>query len=686
KNRLKAYKGSFRHFLASFALDRLEKEEYQIYKFKGNRSIDEIQPESVLSPGITPHNRKLAFSNYLVVIYRGEKEEPQYIKRKTLEGSTYSGLRRYEQRPPVTMEERRSYQTSFLKINAGDTIYFNIFGHMHNPYSVTYEGYWGWSERIAEWLPMDYTPAHMAKYAYGSYLSPKPDPIALLHKARSDALENNVSEATKSLYTGLKNLGNSPYADSLFSEIWDIVSADELSAYSKTADKGKFLLEFWQKTDVTPATQENERYVEHIQRLEYARQYYSSPQPRGYDDRGMIYVRYGPPGDWVKIPSHQFIRSNESWVYWIGSGLTFDFLERGGMYCLVSYLTEENINMVIRDPTITKPLGLIAFLEPRQSLHQKYARFYIALSIPESSIDYGSSEYLAETMREHGMIPHSLTQLAREGESIPLHMAHARFYRKDFTRLEIYYGFPCDLMADDTTSQRPPFVPLIVAIALRDSSYRLLSQETIRKSSRRITGSLYKVPYYAGQINKTLAPGSYVVNLEFQDPVTQRTTEKEMVIKIPGRSPNDLLLSDTQLATTIDSLPEIVTDPSFMKGDLWIIPHPFSFLSAVQPITLYFEIGNLLIDSSGFTSYSVTYTVNRERSGFIEKINPLWKKKTSLSSTYNRTGESRNEQEYFVLDMNTLNPGTYKLTVKVTDNTANRSQSSMKYFTLINQE
>ena len=71
-----------------------------------------------------------------------------------------------------------------------------------------------------------------------------------------------------------------------------------------------------------------------------------TPQPRGYDDRGMIYVRYGPPDDWVKIPSHQFIRSNESWVYWIGSGLTFDFLERGGMYYLVSYLTEENINMV----------------------------------------------------------------------------------------------------------------------------------------------------------------------------------------------------------------------------------------------------------------------------------------------------------------------------------------------------
>ena len=55
-----------------------------------------------------------------------------------------------------------------------------------------------------------------------------------------------------------------------------------------------FLIRFWNKRDPTPTTNLNERVLEHFRRVWFVRHHFSTGvQP--YDDRGIIYLRYGQP-------------------------------------------------------------------------------------------------------------------------------------------------------------------------------------------------------------------------------------------------------------------------------------------------------------------------------------------------------------------------------------------------------
>lgn len=59
---------------------------------------------------------------------------------------------------------------------------------------------------------------------------------------------------------------------------------------------GESLVEWWRSQDPLPATLQNERLFEHLERVTYAEQNYAySDAPTGVDDRGEVYIRYGEP-------------------------------------------------------------------------------------------------------------------------------------------------------------------------------------------------------------------------------------------------------------------------------------------------------------------------------------------------------------------------------------------------------
>lgn len=59
---------------------------------------------------------------------------------------------------------------------------------------------------------------------------------------------------------------------------------------------GTWLLAWWRRHDPLPTTEENERLSEHLRRVHEATENFGSERRvAGWDDRGKIYVRYGPP-------------------------------------------------------------------------------------------------------------------------------------------------------------------------------------------------------------------------------------------------------------------------------------------------------------------------------------------------------------------------------------------------------
>ncbi len=70
--------------------------------------------------------------------------------------------------------------------------------------------------------------------------------------------------------------------------------ADEYAAIADSAEREIFWQKFWKEKDPTPTTHKNERYEEHLRRLEYSDQHFKDLLYH-WDDRGKIYIKYGEP-------------------------------------------------------------------------------------------------------------------------------------------------------------------------------------------------------------------------------------------------------------------------------------------------------------------------------------------------------------------------------------------------------
>ena len=90
------------------------------------------------------------------------------------------------------------------------------------------------------------------------------------------------------------------------------------------------------------------------------------------------------------------------------------------------------------------------------------------------------------------------------------------------------------------------------------------------------------------------------------------------------------------------------------------------------------------LDPSGRSRYKVTYTVHSKREGLLDRLNPLWKDRIALSSSYERQGDNRFEQEYFSVDFSRLQAGPYYLTVEVKDKVSGETRQSRVRFELVN--
>jgi len=114
-----------------------------------------------------------------------------------------------------------------------------------------------------------------------------------------------------------------------------VVQAEDIlpTAWTFAPDAGSFLRSWWSRLDPAPRTRVNERLEEHLTRRVHAQHVYAcSGRVSGLDDRGIIYIRFGPPGrqssisfDDAKFREEVFrfgvgvaqreFRNNELWWY-----------------------------------------------------------------------------------------------------------------------------------------------------------------------------------------------------------------------------------------------------------------------------------------------------------------------------------------------------------------------------------
>ncbi len=147
QNRLEVYRGSLRHFLRSLMDDRLDEEQFDLYRlprasafrYTARANRFPTSRDRILEPGpdstylLDAHDR-------LEVVYHGEPESEAYLE--------WADLRR---RTP------RDHQTSQIELNE-HPIHIDPSGEIIEPYGATLYQYFAFTARMAERLPREYEP------------------------------------------------------------------------------------------------------------------------------------------------------------------------------------------------------------------------------------------------------------------------------------------------------------------------------------------------------------------------------------------------------------------------------------------------------------------------------------------------------------------------------------------------
>jgi GWxTD domain-containing protein len=132
----------------------------------------------------------------------------------------------------------------------------------------------------------------------------------------------------------------------------DAFNGDPLSGtWTPRPGAGPLLIAWWRSQDPVPATRGNERLEEHLRRVSKSKRDYAWPgAPAGVDQRGEIYLRYGPPQSQIEITFDDPVltdivfrpgvavnlsdfKRNEMWVFGhIDRAAWFLFVRKDGAY------------------------------------------------------------------------------------------------------------------------------------------------------------------------------------------------------------------------------------------------------------------------------------------------------------------------------------------------------------------
>jgi len=123
----------------------------------------------------------------------------------------------------------------------------------------------------------------------------------------SDPLKRPISEKQKKDNAkSLKQELSRTYKKWLNEDVVYIISDEERAAFkqlSNDEERDQFIEAFWQRRDPTPDTEENEFKEDHYRRIAYANEHFAAGIPGWKTDRGRIYITFGPADEIDSHPS-----------------------------------------------------------------------------------------------------------------------------------------------------------------------------------------------------------------------------------------------------------------------------------------------------------------------------------------------------------------------------------------------
>jgi len=477
---------------------------------------------------------------------------------------------------------------------------------------------------------------------------------------------------------------------------------------------------FWKQLDPTPTTKKNERKIEHLRRVNEAIVNYWRSKPPGWDRRGEILIRFGPPDykerTWAHIGYGDQRSPGVIWYYFsLGFLVSFvdEFLNGNYTYFKDHYSSD-----------------YLDFLRREDLAHDARAQ----LDKAESERKIGSGPIVSMVLPQH-MDPHFEDPSYAMNPNFIDNYAAGVYSRQILskaeknipTRFDYYWAdkaannffmylkerpflHTCDLIESrlptffDVTAFRggPGIVRTEVNFEVPahevnfgeiDGAYRARVDLSVRVSdyAMREVGfaeseivaaapteeSAHRASLLPGQVILSLEPGYYRLAVEAVDRRTGKrggyTTNLEL-----GCLDTCLVLSDIQFASSIRETEE---GGRFVKGNIEVVPHPLHAYLKPIPLTFYFEIYGLDTDRENLAFYSIEYSIiplEKKRWG------PVLKEiTTAVSSKFQTTGYGSTQPQRLEIATDDLWKGAFKLNVTVTDRRSNEVAHKSTRFSIL---
>ncbi len=387
---------------------------------------------------------------------------------------------------------------------------------------------------------------------------------------------------------------------------------------------------FWREHDPYLATQVNERLLEHYRRILKADLYFTSEKTglKGrYSDRGRSYVRYGPPTEMTCYIAEN-LRPNEMWSYHIG-GHRFRFR--------------------FEDRFLNGEFGFPFDFEPEKDGGSAKRWQILVRQLPEFYVP----EY--------------------EGKEIRLIADACSFSRiRGETHQEIYYTVP----GRELHFRKDPegwSSKLERRIVIYDRDWHVVAAESTTVITEP-AGSLelLRDAQIVDQCHFDLKPGTYLAAVQVEDAAAEVLGVTEVGIVARTFEGRELEISDIELARSIKP----ATGKSrFNKVSLRVEPEPSHRFRRSKPVNLYYEVYGLALDESAQSHFKSTVRVIpldvEEEESFWDAARRLFGRKPStpphIASTFTHRYPSGSAPLHLSLDLTTLKPGVYRVTVGVHD-------------------
>ena len=539
------------------------------------------------------------------------------------------------------------------------------------------------------------------------------------------------AEGAKAYWAGVDAITTAREADLYWFDIRPIVQPGVDAEYQSLDMEGRkqFLRDFWAHIADTSFVPRDDRLAEHYRRLDHVyrnfrldlpeRRHYSTsaayvpPWQTGFDDRGVIYLRHGPPDDTASYAGPE-VEQNVSWKYEQPGGdpLVFHFVSDEDVrdYKLVRRLSDAIITnatkmtgQTILSATCSSTTGancdsydsrilstnrraLRDLYASRGSLDPYYDR--AATGLDPQTLSTEELDLAADIM----VGTNTQSYEPEAGGDLPAPVYPVPFKSPGgSTDLAFYYALPTTevsiLPRPEGGSQVDYRYQLVVSGEDRETAARDQDELTV--------ASAKPIPREAGVMlpgvrTVSVPPGEYQYGMKMTDLNSGRSGLTKGTVTAYDFSTGGLALSGLVLASRI----EPASDPAnpFVRWDrVKVLPLPSRIFLRSQPVFVYYEVYGL---ASGEAGYRTTYTLESRTpdrnvvARFFSALGELLsdnEEKGAITYSFERS-QGNNEDpvlEYFSLDVSNSPAGDYLLKVEVEDLSTGASVQRQVPLTLV---